>query len=68
MARIVTDQNGETHLRNSQFFSERTLCQDLIQEGSVVTEGDLTCSECAQIALEAIELTTKKERRSWRDL
>lgn len=65
MARVLTDEVGTTHLRGATDF----LCDS--QESPAndsVTEGDLTCSVCAEIALTAIELTTKAERRDWRKI
>ncbi len=63
MAKVLTDDEGVTHLRGAGV----ALCgRDDIPAG--VTEGVLTCPECAKIALHAVELVTKAEKREWRKL
>jgi len=62
MAKVLTDEAGMTHLRghNLALCGEHTV--------GVVTDGVLTCPECAKIALLAVELVTKAEKRLWREL
>lgn len=63
MAKVITDTDGVTHLRGKK----DTLCGQ--HEGLLgVTDGVLTCPECAEIALQAVELVTKAEKREWRKL
>lgn len=62
MAKVTTDEAGITHLRGA----EGTLCGK--NSSSSVTDGVLTCPECAKIALDAVELVTKAEKREWRKL
>lgn len=65
MAKVLTDESGITHLRGAI----DTLCDS--QESlanDAVTDGVLTCPECAKIALNAVELVTKAEKREWRKL
>ncbi len=63
MATILNNRSEHTHLRGDG----KTLCGETIT-GAVVEEGELTCPKCANIALTAIELSTKKERKEWRKL
>ncbi len=64
MAKVLTDENNETHLRGA---GDSTLCgQPLPSNG--VTDGVLQCPKCAEIALLAVELVTKAEKRLWREL
>ena len=65
MAKILTDEGGTTHLRADSIGT--TLCGDTVSNKNV-SDGELTCRECAQLALTAIELSTKKERKLWREL
>ena len=62
MAKVLTDLAGVTHLRGA----DGTLCGD--NEPMALTDGTLTCPECAKIALLAVELVTKAEKREWRKL
>ena len=62
MAKVLTDCEGVTHLRGRE---GTTLCGHANGKES---EGTLTCSECAEIALRAVELVTKAEKREWRKL
>lgn len=62
MAKILTTPDGVTHLRGK---TGTTLCGEY---SNAPTDGALTCPECAAIALQAIELSTKAERREWRKL
>ena len=65
MARIISNtMNNDTHLRGGEGL---TLCHVDLGE-QTARDGDLTCSKCAEIALTAIELSTKKERKLWREL
>ncbi len=63
MAKVVTSPDGVTHLRGIA----GALC-GVAEECSAVTDGILTCPECAKIALHAVELVTKAEKREWRKL
>ena len=63
MAKVLTDKEGITHLRGD----DGSLC-GLITADSAGTDGTLTCPECARIALQAVELVTKAEKREWRKL
>ena len=63
MAKVLTDDQGITHLRGKH----ATLC-DEPSNTSAVTDGVLTCPECAKIALLAVELVTRAEKREWRKL
>ena len=64
MATVMVSPNDEfTHLRGDSI----SLCGEQIN-GVVIEQGDLTCPSCAKIALTAIELSTKKERKEWRNL
>jgi len=63
MAKIMIDDQGMTHLRGH---GEQSLCREMV--GERVSDGVLTCPDCARTALKAIELSTKAERREWRKL
>lgn len=65
MAKVLTDEGGTTHLRANN--TGTTLCGDTVSNNNV-SDGELTCPICAQTALLAIELSTKKERKLWREL
>jgi len=65
MAKLITGVDGTTHLRHS---NGGTLCGSAKALDSGETEGTLTCPECAKIALHAVELVTKAEKREWRKL
>lgn len=63
MAKVRTDDDGVTHLRGT----DGTLCgRDDVPAG--VTDGTLECADCAKVALDAVELVTKAEKREWRKL
>jgi len=64
VAKVLTDKDGVTHLRGKPF---ETLCGEEMKT-AVTTDGVLTCPECAAIALGAVELVTKAEKREWRKL
>lgn len=64
MAKLLTGEDGNTHLRGAT----GTLCGALETKLRQEQDGTLTCPECAAIALAAIELSTKSERREWRKL
>lgn len=64
MAIVITD-GGDTHLRSHA--DDKALCGKHIID-THVEENLLTCEHCAKAALTAIETTTKKERKEWRDL
>jgi len=65
MAKVLTDDGGTTHLRADKIGT--ALCGNPISNKGV-TDGELTCPICAQIALLAVELVTKAEKREWRKL
>jgi hypothetical protein len=68
MAKVLTDVDGTTHLRGK---ADSSLCGELVDGkilGGAVTDGILTCPECVKIALHAVELVTKAEKREWRKL
>lgn len=64
MAKVLTDETGVTHLRGHNL----ALCGVHVRAPAGVTDGTLTCPECAKIALRAVELVTKAEKREWRKL
>lgn len=66
MAKVINSvADGLAHLHT---LGNRVLCDpDRVCTTSVV-DGVLTCPTCAAIALAAIELSTKAERREWRKL
>jgi hypothetical protein len=64
MAKVI-NKDGEYHLRGA--VDGETLCQVYVQDAQV-EDNMLTCKSCADVALNAIELTTKKERKEWRSL
>ncbi len=68
MARLLTDPDDEyeTHLRHSKY-QHKALC-GAESTGWGRSEGTLSCHECAEMALHAIETSTKQERRMWREL
>ena len=64
MARI-TEIEGITHLNGDNL---TTLCGEFSADKDKRIDGVLTCRECANKALTAIELSTKVERKEWRKL
>lgn len=65
MAQVILTADGETHLRSQN--ADKALCGEFLIETNV-EENMLTCAHCAHAALTAIQGTTKKERKEWRDL
>lgn len=65
MAQVLTTEDGITHLRSNQ--DDKTLCGQHVID-THIEDNMLVCEHCAQAAITAIELTTKKERKEWRDL
>ena len=65
MAIVILDEEGTTHLRSQN--DDKALCGAFIMD-THTTEDMLVCEHCAHAALTAIETTTKKERKEWRDL
>lgn len=63
MAKVIKLQDGN-HLRGS---NGATLC-GIVETPIGFIDSELTCAKCANLALTAIELTTKVERREWRKL
>lgn len=61
----VTDIEGVTHLNGTKL---ETLCGEFSANIDDRVEGVLTCRECANRALNAIQLSTKSERKEWRKL
>ena len=64
MAKVITGVDGITHLRGQG----GTLCGAAKALDTEVHDGVLTCPQCAKIALDAVELVTKAEKREWRKL
>ena len=64
MAKVITSTDGVTHLRGK---GDSTLCGAEVKSLGE-TDGDLTCPHCAKVALHAMELVTKAEKREWRKL
>ena len=65
MAIVYVTSDGDTHLRSQN--DDKALCGAFITD-THTEENMLTCEHCAKAALTAIETTTKKERKEWRDL
>lgn len=65
LAKVITDEHGVTHLRHGT--AGATLCGAETPSGTV-SDGTLTCPDCAELALVAVELVTKAEKRLWRQL
>ena len=65
MAQVIIDEQGVTHLRSQN--ADKALCGAFIMDTNV-EENMLVCEHCAHAALTAIQGTTKKERKEWRDL
>ena len=63
MAKVLT-ADGLFHLRGA---GGQTLC-GVAPDSGAVEDAVLTCPECAKIALTAVELVTKAEKREWRKL
>jgi hypothetical protein len=63
LAKVLTDADGITHLRGTS----SPLCGHLCITNAE-SEGVMTCPHCAAIALRAMELVTKAEKREWRKL
>lgn len=64
MAKTLCDDDCGTHLRGP---NAGTLC-GVVVFSDEVKDAVMTCKDCADAALKAIELTTKSERRAWRSL
>ena len=64
MAKVIKGVDGTHHLRGK----EGTLCGEMAADGAGVEDGILACKHCAEIALAAVELVTKAEKREWRKL
>lgn len=62
MALVIRDTKGVTHLLGEK---GKALCGAVADGGEV---GELTCAACAALALDAIQGTTKAERRKWKEL
>lgn len=66
MAKLIKRADDDvTHLRGKA--ACEGLCGVTVSDNTV-HDGVLTCPECAKIALQAVELSTKSERRLWRQL
>lgn len=65
MAKIIYDAKGMAHLRSTT--PGEALC-GAKDGGNGESENDMTCPECAKIALHAMELVTRAEKRDWRKL
>lgn len=66
MAKVLTDADGITHLRMLSALGGEALCGKGVEGGE--SDGVLTCPDCAKVALHAVELVTKAEKREWRKL
>jgi hypothetical protein len=64
LAKLLTGMDKLEHLRGAC----GTLCGAMTAENITVHDGVLTCPDCAKIALDAVELVTKAEKREWRKL
>ena len=64
MAKVLKDDDMVTHLRGPK---SGTLCGAVVFSDDV-EDKPMTCIDCGNAALKAIELTTKAERREWRRL
>ncbi len=62
MAKVLTSTDGLKHLQGK---GEGTLCGAEVKSLGL-SDDTLTCPTCAKIALKAMELVTKAEKRSWR--
>lgn len=61
----VTEIEGVTHLSGDDL---TTLCGEFSANMNHRIEAPLTCPKCASMALNAIHLSTKAERKEWRKL
>jgi len=64
LAKVLTSDNDINHLRGADGM---TLC-GIPRAGQGAVDGVMSCPECAKIALNAVELVTKAEKREWRKL
>lgn len=64
MAKVITS-SGDEH-KHLQGIEHDTLCGRGGERD--VHEGGMTCPECAAVALRAMELVTRAEKREWRQL
>jgi hypothetical protein len=64
MAKVLTGVDELEHLRGAV----GTLCGAMTKENIAAHDGELSCPACADIALGAVELVTKAEKRLWRQL
>ena len=66
MAKVILGDEGLNHLRGA---NHQSLCgAQLADDAGGERDDDLTCPACAAIALRAVELVTKAEKRLWRSL
>ena len=65
MAQVTEVGNGEFHLNGED---DTTLCGEFSAMVDNRIQGELTCPKCARMALTAISLSTKTERKEWRKL
>ena len=61
----VTEYEGVNHLNGKD---DTTLCGEFSAMASKRIEGVLNCPTCARMALTAISLSTKAERKEWKNL
>ena len=64
MAKVLTGTDDVNHLRGADGM---TLC-GIARAGQGAVDGELNCPKCAKVALLAVELVTKAEKREWRKL
>lgn len=62
---LVTEVAGVTHLSGDDL---TTLCGEFSTDVDKRITADLTCPKCAIMALNAISLSTKNERKEWKKL
>ena len=62
---LVTEYNGVNHLNGD---SLTTLCGTFSANADKRINDVLTCPKCADMALRAISLSTKAERKLWKEL
>ena len=67
MAKIMVDENGESHIRGAMLVGWETLCGN-VETGHkyTYTTGTPTCNGCINVAQELLEECTAKEIKSWR--
>ena len=62
---LVTEYRGINHLNGED---DTTLCGEFSAMADKRINDVLTCPKCADMALRAISLSTKAERKLWKEL